>query len=115
MAVSQNNANVWHPGCQLRGWPFRPAQVLVVAVRSKNAHYRLQDIQRRHWNVVAKHNAMGNAFAAAIEGILARTPGVVNSVGRQLPTDFPMQVAEPVFEELLRQAKRLDGPAQAGD
>lgn len=87
---------------------------LAMAVRSKNTHYRVQDIQRRHWSVVAKHNAMGNDFEAAIENILAKTPGVVDTVGRQLPQGFPTQVAEPIFKGMLLQAKRLASAAQAG-
>jgi serine/threonine-protein kinase HipA len=80
---------------------------LAMGVRSKNAHYRLQDIQRRHWNAVAKRNAMGGDFEAAINDILAKTPGVVESVGARLPQGFPAKVAEPIFKGLLLQAKRL--------
>jgi serine/threonine-protein kinase HipA len=87
---------------------------LAMAVRSKNPHYRMQDIQRRHWNAIARRNAMGGDFEAAIEDILARTPGVVEAVGARLPQGFPAQVAEPIFEGLLRQAKRLADAAPAG-
>lgn len=88
---------------------------LAMAVRSKNVHYRMQDIQRRHWNVIAKRNAMGGDFEAVIEAILARTPGIVASVASRLPQGFPVQVAEPIFEGLLLQAKRLANAAPAGD
>lgn len=88
---------------------------LAMAVRSKNAHYRIQDIQRRHWNAVAKRNAMGGDFEAVIEAILAKTPGVVASVASRPPQGFPAQVAEPIFEGLLLQAKRLANAAPAGD
>ena len=82
---------------------------LAMAVRSKNAHYRMQDIQRRHWNAVAKSNAMGSDFEAVIEDILARTPGVVDAIAARLPQGFPAKVAEPIFKGLLLQAKRLAG------
>ncbi|SMP66675.1 type II toxin-antitoxin system HipA family toxin [Noviherbaspirillum suwonense] len=88
---------------------------LAMAVRSKNAHYRMSDIQRRHWNTVAKRNAMGSDFESVIEDLLARTPGVVEAVGAQLPQGFPAQVAGPIFEGLLLQAKRLGNAVPAGD
>ena len=88
---------------------------LAMAVRSKNAHYRMHDIQRRHWNAVARRNAMGGDFEAVIEDILAGTPGVVEAVRSRLPQGFPAHVAEPIFEGLLRQARRLAKAAPAGD
>lgn len=88
---------------------------LAMAVRSKNAHYRMQDIQRRHWNAIARRNAMGGDFEAVIEHVLAKTPGVVEAVGAQLPQGFPAKVAEPIFKGLLLQAKRLADAAPAGD
>lgn len=88
---------------------------LAMAVRSKNAHYRMQDIQRRHWSVVAKRNAMGGDFEAVIEDILAKTPGVVDAVRTRLPQGFPELVAGPIFEGLLLQAKRLAHIASAGN
>jgi serine/threonine-protein kinase HipA len=88
---------------------------LAMAVRSKNAHYRMQDIQRRHWNTVAKRNAMGGDFEAVIEDILAKTPGVVEAVRARLPRGFPAEVAEPIFEGLLLQAKRLTNAAPASE
>nr|WP_314624024.1 type II toxin-antitoxin system HipA family toxin [uncultured Noviherbaspirillum sp.] len=87
---------------------------LAMAVRSKNAHYRMQDVRRRHWNAVARNNAMGKDFNAVIDDILARTPGVVESVGALLPTGFPAKVAEPIFNGLLMQAQRLANEAPEG-
>lgn len=82
---------------------------MAMALRSKNAYYRMQSIQRRHWNVVAKRNAMGFDFENAIQDILKRTPDVINSVNANLPTGFPQSVAAPIFEGLRVQAQRLSG------
>jgi serine/threonine-protein kinase HipA len=57
---------------------------------------------------------MGKDFDAVIDDILARTPGVVESVGARLPAGFPARVAEPIFKGLLLQAKRLASEALEG-
>ncbi|MGN6389005.1 MAG: type II toxin-antitoxin system HipA family toxin [Burkholderiaceae bacterium] len=80
---------------------------LAMALRAKNAHYRIEDIQRRHWNIVARRNAMGHDFEEAIESVIQATPGVIDRVARMLPPGFPSSVADPIFAGLQRQAKRL--------
>ena len=82
---------------------------LAMAVRSRNAHYAMQEVQRRHWNAVAKRNAMGQDFETVIENLVQRTPGAIAAVTARLPRDFPAAVAEPIFEGLTKQARRLAG------
>ncbi|WP_245844896.1 type II toxin-antitoxin system HipA family toxin [Noviherbaspirillum humi] len=96
-----------------RHFPWQKIK-LAMAVRSKNAHYRMQDIRRRHWNAVAKRNALGEDFETVIESILEKTPAVVEAVNAALPQGFPANVAEPIFEGLVLQAKRLADAAPAG-
>jgi len=80
---------------------------LAMAVRAKNAHYRMANIQRRHWNGVAKANGMGEDFEPAIEQFITRTPVVLEAVSARLPAGFPIAVSEPIFNGLLAQIKRL--------
>lgn len=80
---------------------------LAMAVRSRNAHYRMQDIQRRHWNAVARRNAMGPDFEDVIEEVLLKTPQVVAEVSAQLPEGFPAAVSDTIFEGITRQAAKL--------
>jgi hypothetical protein len=44
---------------------------LAMAVRSKNAHYRMAHIHRRHWNTVAKANGLGENFEPVIQKVVA--------------------------------------------
>jgi serine/threonine-protein kinase HipA len=85
-----------------------PKVKMAMAVRAKNAHYRMQDIQRRHWNAVARRNAMGLDFEPTIQELLQKTPRVIDQVIAQLPDDFPASIAEPIFDGLKRQARRLE-------
>lgn len=83
---------------------------LAMALRSKNTHYRMADIQRRHWNEVARRNSVGADCNAIIDEVIDQTPNVIDTVQSILPSDFPASVSEPVFQGLLRQAKRLATP-----
>jgi serine/threonine-protein kinase HipA len=80
---------------------------LAMAVRTKNAHYRMAHIQRRHWSAVAKANGMGEDFEPVIEQFITQTPRVLEAVSARLPAGFPTAVSEPIFNGLLAQTKRL--------
>lgn len=82
---------------------------LAMAVRTRNAHYRMGEIQRRHWNEVAKANAVGPNFEAVIQKLITLTPAVIDSVSSELPPEFPNVVSDRIFAGLVRQAKRLEG------
>ena len=80
---------------------------LAMAVRSRNAHYRMAEIQRRHWNAVAKSNALSEDFEEVITHFVESAQGVVDRVAAEIPGGFPPSVAEPIFNGLLAQAKKL--------
>lgn len=86
---------------------------LAMAVRAGNAHYKMCEIRRRHWNMIAKANALGADFESTLQHFIARAPTVVDEVAAQLPAGFPPGVAEPIFEGLRMQAKVLE--AQEAD
>lgn len=81
---------------------------LAMALRTRNAHYRMNEIQRRHWNEVAKANALGPDFENVIQDIIALTPSVIESVASRLPAGFPDKVSVPIFDGLRTQVARLD-------
>jgi serine/threonine-protein kinase HipA len=81
---------------------------LAMAVRSKNVHYLLNQIQRRHW--VAEGQRVG--FSAAyvdtlIDRLTAQTETVIDTVSSQLPADFPLDVADAVFDGMRRLNRKL--------
>lgn len=80
---------------------------LAMAVRSKNAHYRISEIQRRHWNRVAKENSLGEDFEPTIQHFVNTVPRVIEAVSARLPENFPKSVSEPIFNGLLTQTRRL--------
>jgi serine/threonine-protein kinase HipA len=86
--------------------PYQDAK-LAMAVRSKNPKYRLQEILRRHWNVVARRNGIGESAEAIIEELFAKTPEVIDRVRAQLPADFHAYVADRVSSGLREASQRL--------
>lgn len=91
---------------------YRKAK-LAMAIRSKNRHYHLDEIQRRHWNALAKRNAMGQDFEEVIQRVLGQTPKVIDQVQATLPAGFPANVAEPILVGLREQAARLEAQPRA--
>lgn len=82
---------------------------LAMAVRGKSNHYRIAEIQRRHWNAMARSTGLGSDFEPRIEALIAGTPGAIAQVESELPADFPAHVAESILGGLRRSADRLAG------
>ncbi|PPK45347.1 serine/threonine-protein kinase HipA [Trinickia symbiotica] len=79
---------------------------LAMAVRSKNSHYAIEQIQRRHW--LAQGERVGFA-AKEVEDMMAmlhaRTESVIDEVAALLPREFPMDVADTIFAGMRRQCQ----------
>lgn len=86
---------------------------MAMAVRSKNAHWRMREITRRHWVALgARHGVLtedGRPVEALIEAVVAHTPAVIRAVRAQLPTGFPEAVAGSILDGLQAAANQLAG------
>ena len=79
---------------------------LAMAVRSKNAHWKLAEIRPAHWDLIAKQAGVGDSRAIRQE--LADTiPAAITSVSAELPTDFPPRVADSIFAGMNAGRERL--------
>lgn len=85
---------------------------MAMAVRSKNAHWKMRDILRRHWVALgARHGVLdeaGREVEHLIDDIVARTPEVIASVRTQLTEGFPSRLADAVLEGMREAATRLE-------
>ena len=79
-----------------------------MAVRGKNKHYLLRNIQRRHFNATAAQCGVGETAESLIREILAATPAVVASVQKDTPREFPQHVLDAILEGLKKSAKQLE-------
>lgn len=76
---------------------------MAMAVHGKNAHYKMSEIQRRHWNEVARRNGLGVDFEESIHSKLERARGAIDEVAQDIPSDFPAAVSDTIFEGIRSQ------------
>lgn len=84
---------------------------MAMAVRSKNPHWVMRDILRRHWIAVGTEHGVvnpdGKGGEHVLDDLVARTPGVVKTVRALLPAGFPMHVADSILNGLQEAADKL--------
>jgi serine/threonine-protein kinase HipA len=109
----------------LSAWPIagpRHNQVhptklkLAMAVRDKSKHYRIAEIQRRHFNATARQCGIGPDMESIIDEVVAKTKAVIERVGASLPKGFPEEVFSAVTGGLQKSANEMQrmaaGPAR---
>jgi serine/threonine-protein kinase HipA len=80
---------------------------MAMAARGKNRHYKWSEILPRHWVSTAADVGLDATAEEDILELASQAPGVVERVSAMLPPDFPDAVSDPIFEGILRSAKRL--------
>lgn len=80
---------------------------LAMAVRSKNAHWRVNEIQRRHWSAVSQRAGLGNLAEEIIEETLGTAPAALRHVEAQIPAGFPEAVATRILDSFRDRATHL--------
>jgi len=80
---------------------------LAMALSGQNRHYELARIMRRHFNATAAKCGWGVDAEDIIGALLAKVEPAIAAVSKQLPFDFPPDVAEAIFEGVRKQAQRL--------
>jgi serine/threonine-protein kinase HipA len=79
---------------------------MAMCVRSKNAHWKLWEIRARHWIAVAKAAGL-SAGADILLEIAGEIPKAIESVNSQIPSNFPSELSDKIFECLQQEAPRL--------
>ncbi|MEG0186445.1 MAG: type II toxin-antitoxin system HipA family toxin, partial [Stenotrophomonas sp.] len=87
---------------------------LAMSVRGKNRHRTLLGIRRRHWNETARAAGIAAGAEPWIDDLLARVEPAIMRVAATLPADFPVQVADPIFQGLRKAATRLASQSSDG-
>ena len=99
----------------LSAWPIvgsGPSQVhprrakLAMALRSKNTHYHLHEINTRHWQGLAQQSGVPGAFDQMV-GLVLQVPDALERVKALLPQDFPQRVFKPIRAGMLAQAEKF--------
>jgi serine/threonine-protein kinase HipA len=89
--------------------PFKAK--MAMAVRSKNAHWVMRDISRRHWLTVGSEHGVvapdGRGVEAVLDDLVTKTPEVVRMIRALLPRGFPEYVADSILNGLQIAADKL--------
>ena len=85
---------------------------LAMAMRAKNAHYKLETIQPRHWHQLAmKHG--GPAVWDAMQALVERVGPALAAVEEKLPRGFPGRTWGAISEGMRTEAHRfVEGAAR---
>lgn len=81
---------------------------LAMAVRGKNVHYDMSEIHRRHFNETAAKCGLGRDMDTAINDVVEKTPTVIDSLARELPSGFPEDVFQKITNGLTEQSAQLE-------
>lgn len=85
---------------------------LAMALRCTNAHWRMRDILRRHWEEVGRRNGVvtesGQGVDALIRDLIDRTPAALEQVAARLPSSFPAHVADAILGGLEAAISKLE-------
>ena len=68
-----------------------------------NAHYRLRDIQPRHWQRLAAN--CGAGVWARMRALVDSVDAVLDAVASELPVGFPERTWEPIAAGMRRHAQ----------
>lgn len=80
---------------------------MAMAVWAKNRHYKVNQIQRRHFNATAKECGFSQGAEPMIQEILERTQQILAKVQSSLPLGFPEAVSQPILAEFAAAAGKL--------
>lgn len=79
---------------------------LAMAVRGKNVHYKLREIQPRHWEQLARETGITGAFDELIS-LALQTPSVLDDMASRLPSGFPPRLFARVSAGTREHARRF--------
>lgn len=85
---------------------------LAMALRSTKAHWRMQDILRRHWEEVGRRSGIvserGQDVDWLIRDVIAKSPAALDAVAAKLPAGFPRHVGDSILNGIRAAVRKLD-------
>lgn len=79
---------------------------LAMALRGKNTHYHLHEIQNRHWQALALQSGVPDAFDHMVALVL-QVPHALEQAAALLPPGFPRPVFNAIQRGMTAQAERF--------
>lgn len=83
--------------------PMQDAK-MAMALRGKNTHYRVSEIHTRHWKGLAKDCGVPGVWELMLE-MAGSVDDAIARVMVQLPQEYPVALAETIFDGVRKQAE----------
>jgi serine/threonine-protein kinase HipA len=80
---------------------------LAMALHAGNVHYRLHEIQPRHWRALAEKCGVAEMWQR-MQQFVAAVPAALDRVVSTLPADFPVNVSQPICAGMRRQTELFE-------
>lgn len=81
---------------------------LAMAVHGSTNHYLIESIRRQHWIAQAQQVGLGARAAEQLIGeVIESTDAVISMASKLLPDDYPMDIAEAIFNGMKKHSARL--------
>ena len=82
---------------------------MAMAVRGKNPHWKMSEIQPRHWyDLALRHGIAVTGQDSPFQQVIDQTPRVIEKIKDLLPADFPVKVSQSIFDGLSNAVKRFE-------
>lgn len=100
----------------LSAWPIignQPNQIpyqkakLAMAVRTKNAHYRFDDVTRRHWQEFTRKLGVPHAFDE-MQNLADKVIEKIDSIYEELPDGFPVALVDSIKSGVEKHVSRFN-------
>ena len=85
-----------------------------MAIDGKNRHYKWSEIRRDHFELTAQRCHLPDV-PVLIDDLVARTPQAIAEVAANLPTNFPEDLAQSIFNGLSQAATALGRSANRAE
>ncbi|BBB61958.1 hypothetical protein UNDKW_3685 [Undibacterium sp. KW1] len=79
---------------------------MAMALRSKNAHFKMSEMHVRHWQGLAAQTGVVDGFAQ-MQRLVQHVPDALAQVEHELPVHFPEQIWSSIRDGMLRQRVRF--------
>ncbi|MFZ6643310.1 type II toxin-antitoxin system HipA family toxin [Undibacterium sp. TC4M20W] len=79
---------------------------MAMALRSKNAHFKMSEMHVRHWQGLAAQTGVVDGFAQ-MQRLVQHVPDALAQVEHELPVHFPEQIWSSIRDGMLRQQQRF--------
>ena len=80
---------------------------LAMAWKGKSTHYRLKEVEHRHFVATARRCGYGDRIEATLAKLAQAVPGAIDAVSRELPADFPGDVFTSITVGMTRMLNKL--------